>query len=350
MLSIFAPRIGIKELAQLCRRISTGLSAGVDVRRVWSRELTTARGTMRRPLAEISQAVDRGTSVTEAVSATGAFFPTLFLEIVRVGEQTGKLPEMLKQLAEEYDGQVRMRRMFLGTIFWPLLQLVAALFIVGFLIWIVGVIAQIKGGEPIDLLGFGLVGNKGLAIYLLILFVIGLCCVAIYGGIRRGMFWAAPIQSMIMSVPRLGSSIRTLALARLAWTMHITLGTGMNLERALRLSLASTHNVQYTAQAENVVRAVKRGEEIHQALAETGAFPVQFLDAVHVGEQSGRLAETMEVLSKQYQDEARSALQVLTVLAGFVVWGLVAMLIILLIFRLASFYIGVINGAINDIR
>ena len=345
MYSLFAPRISIKELAQLSRRVSTGLSAGVDVRRVWSREASAARGGMRHPLKEISQSVDRGVGVTDAVLATGAYFPPLFREIVRVGEQTGKLPEMLRQLSDEYDQQLKLRRIFVGVIFWPLLQLAAALAIVGFIIWVMGIIAQANGGEPIDILGFGLVGNKGLLIYLMILFWISLVCAILYGGIRRGLLWAAPLQRAIMRIPKVGSSIRTLALARLAWTMHVTLGAGMDLSRALRLSLASTRNVQFISQTEAVVRSVSHGREIHEALVETGAFPIEFLDTVEVGERSGRLAESMEVLSRQYQDEARSALQVLGVVAGFVVWSMVAVLIIVLILRIFSFYVGVINEA-----
>ena len=347
MFSLFSPRISIRDLAQLSRRVSTGLSSGVDVRRVWSREAGAARGGMRHPLKEISQSVDRGIGVTDAVSATGTYFPPLFLEIVRVGEQTGKLPEMLRQLSDEYDQQLKLRRIFLGVIFWPLLQLAAALAIVGFIIWVVGVIAQAKGGQPIDILGFGLVGNKGLSIYLMILFWIGLICAILYGGIRRGMLWAAPFQRAIMMIPKVGPSIRTLALARLAWTMHVTLGAGMDLSRALKLSLASTRNVQFTNQTDAVMRSVSQGNEIHEALAGTGAFPIEFLDTVEVGERSGRLAESMEVLSRQYQDEARSALQVLGVVAGFAVWAMVAVLIIILILRIFSFYVGVINDVMS---
>jgi hypothetical protein len=55
----------------------------------------------------------------------------------------------------------------------------------------------------------------------------------------------------------------------------------------------------------------------------------------------------MELLAEQYQDEARAALTVLTRLAGMGVWVMVAGLIIFLIFRIFSQYIGVLNNAIN---
>ena len=327
--------------------MSTGLTAGVDIRRMWEREASGATGNARRPYEEISRAVNQGVSVTDAVNATESYFPKLFRELVRVGEQSGKLPEVLRQLAESYDEQLKLRRMFMSAILWPAFQLLVALLIVGFLIWVVGFIAKMNGGPPLDLIGLGLVGNSGLLIYILFLTVVFTAAAIVYGGIRRGVLWARPIQRVVMRVPRVGKALRTLALARLAWSLHVTLEAGMDLARALRLSLSSTQNLAYTEGTDQVLRAIARGDEIHEALAATGAYPVEFLDTVEVGERSGRLVESMGGLSRQYQEEARSALQVLTVFGGFAVWAMVAVLIIVVIFRIFSVYLGMIQGAMH---
>jgi type IV pilus assembly protein PilC len=142
-----------------------------------------------------------------------------------------------------------------------------------------------------------------------------------------------------------GAPVQTLALARLAWSLHLTGETGMSLLRALPLSLRSTHNAHYTDHTDGILRSVRAGNEISEALAETGAFPRDFLDTLEVGEQSGRLPETMAHLSAQYQEQAQRALAVLTVLLGFAVWGLVALILILLIFRVAMFYVNIITNA-----
>ena len=80
---------------------------------------------------------------------------------------------------------------------------------------------------------------------------------------------------------------------------------------------------------------------------EAGCFPPDFLDAVDVGEHSGGLVESMAHLSQQYQEQARAALSTLTMVAGFAVWGLVAILLICLIFRFALVYINILNNAAN---
>ena len=87
----FSPHIRIKDLAGLCRRLAISLGAGIDVRTVWAREADRATGRAARgQLRAVSEAINRGQSVAEAIAETGSFFPTLFCELAEVGEQTGQ--------------------------------------------------------------------------------------------------------------------------------------------------------------------------------------------------------------------------------------------------------------------
>ena len=120
-------RIGTKALASLSRRLAISMSAGVDARKVWSRETSGAHGAaFRRHLNQISEAIASGSSVSDALAATGNFFPEFFREMVRVGEESGNLPEVFGQLAENYEQQLTMRRVFLGAITLPMVELVVA--------------------------------------------------------------------------------------------------------------------------------------------------------------------------------------------------------------------------------
>ena len=139
--------------------------------------------------------------------------------------------------------------------------------------------------------------------------------------------------------------MQTIALARLAWVMAQTMNTSMEVGLALRLSLQSTRNALYTDCIEQVDAQIAAGNSIYEAFSAAGCFPADFLQSVHVGEQSGNLVESMSHLSSVYQDEARAALDVLATVAGFAVWVGVAAIIIFLIFRLAAFYLGILNNA-----
>ncbi len=341
------PRIALKELASLCRRLGTALTAGVDVRNVWAREAKNARGNARRVLGSISEAVDRGDSVSEALDATGRYFPELFRELVRIGEEAGQLPEVFRQLADNYEHQVQVRRNFLSAITWPVFQLVFALSVVGLLIFVMGAVPQLANSNR-DPLGFGLKGTSGLITYLTFLAAIAAVFFALYRATVRGTLWAAPIQRALMRVPKLGGALETFSLARLTWAMHVTLNTGMDTRKALALSLASTRNVLYTQHTERVMRTIGAGDAVYESLAQTGAFPATLLSAVEVGEHSGTLAETMGNMSNLYQEEARSALKVVSAVLGFLVFSLVALIIVFLIFQIfRNVYLGPIQEALD---
>ena len=187
---LFSPRIKMRHLAGLCRRSATALGAGIDVRTVWAREAERTSGwATRGRLLTVSEAVHRGESMAEALAATGDFFPPLFRELVAVGEQSGQLSEVFAQLADHYEGRLQLRRVFLGAIAWPMIELAAAVVVIGFLIWIMGVI-----GHGIDPLGFGLVGNAGLMIYIAFLATVGVLFFLILEAVRRGLVWTRPIQ------------------------------------------------------------------------------------------------------------------------------------------------------------
>ena len=164
--------------------------------------------------------MNQGESLRDALEETGDFFPVLFREMVAVGEQTGKLDAIFAQLAENCQERMKLRRQFLAVITWPMIELIAAVGIIGFLIWIMGII---RGQNPdqggIDPLGLGLYGNRGLAIYLAFVFsVAGLVWLTIYA-ISRGLAWTRPIQRAVMRIPVLGKTFETLSLGRLAWSL-----------------------------------------------------------------------------------------------------------------------------------
>jgi type II secretory pathway component PulF len=350
MYDLFKPRIKLQNLAGLCRRLAIALSSGIDARRVFKREAEDASNpAVRAQLTEISEAISQGESVTDAVRPLGDYFPALFHDMVEVGEHTGSLAEVFRHLAEHYEEQVRLRRSFISSISGPILQFVSALVVISGVILILGVLPTGPSGQPNDILGLGLIGTSGFIIFwLYIAFFLGVGFY-VFQASRRGLMWTVPLQKAVLRIPQLGKAIATISLAQMAWTMELTMESGMDVLKAIPLWFRSTRNAYYIEHSEKVVEQVRRGDEIHEALAETGAFPPDFLSQVEVGEQSGRLPEAMKSLSKDYHEQAQLAIRLLTTIAGRSVWGLVAAMIVFMIFRMFSTYIGALNGALKDV-
>lgn len=330
----FAAEIHTPELARLCRRLSTALEAGINLRLVWQREAEGRNaGAVRRRMLQISEAVNRGESVQAALAETGEFFPPLFRQMVAVGEETGQLPEILRRLADQYDAHLAMRRDFMRSIAGPALQLLAAASVVGLLIWILGIIAEATGTESADILGLGLIGTQGVLIYLTGWIVILVASYFGYRWLRHSIAHHERTHIILLALPVIGPALRTLALSRLAWSLNLTLDTGMSLRKAIPMSLASTDNAYYIRQSQPLLTDVLAGAPLSESMAKQGGYPVDFLDTLEVGEQSGRIPESMARLSQDYQERAQFALTTLAKVASFLVWALVALLVGAIIIR-----------------
>jgi|SRR3989304_3170576 len=340
----FSPRISTRELARLCHRLAISTEAGIDARRIWSRETEQAREPIRSRLDIISRAVNEGNSLQDALMDTGDFFPLMFRELVAVGEHTGGLDKVFAQMAEHYEYRLKLRRQFLAAITWPLVELGLAVLVIGLFIWFIGVIRDMTHSD-FDPLGWGLYGNQGATAYFTIVFLIVVFVGLIIRAINRGLAWTRPIQRAMMRIPILGKVVETLALSRLAWSMYLTLYAGMEVRRALRLSLNSSNNAWYTDHIDEIDEKIEQGNSIHDTFVNAACFPPHFLDATAVGEQTGKLAESMALLSRQYNEQAKYAFKTLSTLGGFMVWMLIAAIIIYFIFRMASFYLGAIQQA-----
>jgi type II secretory pathway component PulF len=342
---VFRPTLRAKQLADFCHRLAVQLAAGIDIRRIWQREAEAAPAGLRSDFARVRDHVANGDSLPTAMASAGDTFPRLCLEMVQVGDQTGMLAEVFRRLSRHYLHAHEASKTFWRTISWPLLQLVFALFVVGALIWIMGLIAGRSGGEPVDILGFGLIGTQGLVIYVALLTAIALGFAGLLLAARRGVFSTRALERLAVTTPLVGPCFEKICLARLCWAMQLTLNVEMDLRRLIPLVLRATGNDYYIRHAENMVRDVMRGSPLYTAFRNTEAFPGDFLDALQVGEASGQIVEAMDRLSQRYEDEAETSIKTLAILAGFAVWAMIAMLIIFLIFRIFGFYLNAISGA-----
>ncbi len=334
------PRISTSQLTSMCHRFGISLRAGTDMLKMLNSAAGHGSPAYREHMADIARRVGGGATFAEAMRAQGNYFPELVLELADVGEQTGRLETVFLRLADHYQHMIRLRRVFLGAIAWPLFELIIGIIIVGGLIFFLGVIGAKTGV-------FGLSGGRGLVIYLVNVGIFFTAVGLIVFGLLRGWFGHAP-TSMVMHLPGVGKSLQTMALARMAWTLSLALNAGIDAHRAIRLALRSTQLPYYTRHLDTVDGVIARGGQFHEALQQTGAFPREFLDALEASEIAGTETESLEHLSREYQERAEMSTKALAVVAGVFVWMMIAALMIFVIINLfMTLYLGPINEATN---
>src|SRR5919109_975343 len=127
---LLSSRLPLSSLIELCRALRHNLSAGLSLRDVFRQQ--ARQGTLAvRPVAErMRQVIERGDDLETALLQERKAFPPLFLALASVGERSGNLPEVFRELEKYYVLQQRMWRQFVSLSIWPVFQLVAAIFVI----------------------------------------------------------------------------------------------------------------------------------------------------------------------------------------------------------------------------
>ncbi|MEM6331104.1 MAG: type II secretion system F family protein [Planctomycetota bacterium] len=342
-------RLTGKRLADLCHRLAVSADAGIDTRRTWKREADNARGALAEAFTAVRDGVASGETLTDSLLKTRGVFPRLFLEMTRVGEQTGSLAEVMHRLSDHYQRGHEMRSELIARLRWPVLQLIAAVAIIGLLLVVfAGLGLQRLNGEPIDVLGLGVTGYGAVRLYVLMLVVAGGAVALSVAAVRRGWLWGKAVQQLAVRLPVVGPCVESICMARLTWALHLTLNTETDLRRLVPMVLHAAGNDHYTRWSKAITDRVAGGTPLHEAFASTGAFPTHLLDALQVAEESGMIVESMARLSQQYEQESQHAIAGLSTALAFVIGLTVMAAIGAAVIRLFQVvYLDMINDALN---
>ena len=199
------------------------------------------------------------------------------------------------------------------------------------------------GSKPLDPLGLGLAGPSGAMIFLGVVFGVIFGLAGIYWLLTRRMRDSAAVDRFLLGLPAIGPCLRALPLARFCMALRLTTATGMSITKAMRLSLQATGNRAFTTRSEGIEATLRRGKDLTLALADKGLFPEDFQHMMVVAEESGTLDQVLTHQAEHYHEESGRRLAVLTSLAGYGVWAFVGLLIIVAIFRIANWYIGMLG-------
>ncbi len=331
-------------LATFCRSLSTMLHSGVNILKAFqiagSKSLDPQ---LKQASKQIVEDLRNGSQVAVAMREQAGAFPELMIDLVDVAEQTGSLPEVLVALAEHYDNLVRLKKTFLSAIAWPVFQLVAAILIVALLILILGMIAGGSNEKPTDILGIGLIGTQGAIMWLAGCFGTAATCFIFYKLLTKGLQGQTFVHKLLLMVPVVGNCLRSFAVARFSWAFALTQQSGMSIEPSLESSLKATGNGAFIASIPQTVGMVREGEDLVTSLLATGLYPRDYLELVRVGEETGTVPEALQRVSPQLEDDARRSLSAMTASLAWVIWGLVAFMIVFIIFRVFSNYVALLN-------
>jgi type IV pilus assembly protein PilC len=295
-------RYSLDGLAMWARAVRHGHGAGLTLVRMFDMQTRNGPPRMREAAGRIAAQLQSGSTLEDALTAEGPNLPELFVSLAVVGERTGRIPEVFGQLEEYYRLQAQMRREFWSQATWPIFTFVAGVFVIALTIFIMGLLAS-GNDQQASPIGFGLSGTSGAILFLVVVF-----------GSVAGAFLAlkvltstvakqAAFEAWLLRVPAVGPWLQSVALTRFCLALRVTLDSSMSVSKALSLSLRATGNGAFLAESEKIVKRVKKGAEISEAIGVNPIFPVEFRATLNVGEVSGQIPEVMVRQTEYYREE-----------------------------------------------
>jgi len=333
--------ISNSELALATRRFAMLLDSGLTVEECLDALIEQAQvGASGRILASVRAEVLSGHSLGSALDRHPASFPDIYRALIRTGEQSGELTQVMLRLADYLEARLATRQSAGLALLYPAIVAVVALVIVtGLMTYVVPQVVQVfeHSRQELPYLTRALLwlsnGLQGKLPFLVVILV------AMLAGIRlawRRESLRARWQGAMLRMPLLGPLLLGLDTARLASTLAILVGSGVPLLQALNTGARVLAVVPLRRAVEDAVRLVREGSSLHRALGQHKMFPPIFIHMISSGEASGRLGHMLSQAARQQEVENETRIRLLTGIlepAVIVAMGVVVLLIVLAILQ-----------------
>ncbi len=312
----FFNRVSNKDLVILSRQIATLFEAQVSALRVF-RLLAeeSEKPAMRAALIEISNDLQGGSAIAKALEKHPQVFSAFYVNMVKAGEESGKLDQTFLYLADYLDRTYEVSSKARNALIYP--AFVISVFIAVMLLMLTTVIPKlsailIDSGQEIPAYTKAVIGISTIltdyGLFVLVLFAIGCVWAWKYLKTPKGDLTLSRLK---ISIPYLGNLYRKLYLSRIADNMHTMLSSGIPMVRGLEISADVVGNTLYEQILKKAVESVRGGSSVADSLAGNNLIPSIMTQMVKIGEETGELAAILKTLAHFYEREVKNAVDTL---------------------------------------
>lgn len=333
------------DVLAMTRELAVLLRAGLPIDRALKVMIDMAvEIKVRDLLEELLSSIKAGKGLSQALLSYPEVFSNFYVNMVRSGEASGHLAEVLTRLADYLTNAKSVRSGVVSALVYPaILFTVAVLSIVGMLGFVVPQFETLFNdmGDALPVLTRIVISaGDGLIRYgWLLLLLLGMTVYVVRHWLRSEEGRAKFDESMVR-LPFFGAIIFKYEVSRFSRTVGTLLGNGVSLLRALSIAVETVDNTHIKNSLRVLEPAVKRGQRMSVALEETGTFSPLVIQMIRVGEESGSLDQMMTELADVYDDEVQTGVKrSLTFLEPaliLVMGGVIALVIIAILMGIMS--------------
>lgn len=270
--------------------------------------------TLKETLQTISKEVESGSNLSKAFSLYPSIFDSIYINLVRAGESSGRLDTFLDKLVASIRKTIKMRKTIKSALTYPAILLVVATVVLAIMmIFVVPVFAQMFGNIGSQLPGPTLMilsisdfirePSQGGVLFVLIVFAM----IGFNYAVRRSLSFRTKWHRTVLGLPVIGDMVLNANLAQIAMVYGNLTNAGVPVIEALDITANSTRNEVVRSAVLHAKRGVFSGQPLSALLAEIKIFPQAFSQLISVGEQTGNMGEMLETISSFYEEEFDSA-------------------------------------------
>ena len=334
------PTLSRTDMSNLVRELATAIEAGLPLMQALKIVRKQAAGNSQPVILDaLIEKVEAGQPLYEAMKSFGAPFDDMVIGMARAADASGRMSEVLHQLADLLDRAAELKRELIGATVYPMI--VAALILASVTLLVTVILPQLmiplaaQPGMVLPLptrilLGFAwFMANFWWLLVILVMLAIT--------GARR---WLQDPEHRrmkdyaLLRMPILGPLLRDVAVARFTRTLGTLVSAGLPILQSLRITKDTLGNAVLMNAIEEVEEKVTTGQSLAEPLERCGFFPPLLIQIVNIGEKSGRLESMLLHAATAFDRQVNSSIKIFTkalppillvfmaIIAGFVLAGI----------------------------
>ena len=307
-------KVSLIEKVLFTRHLGVMVKAGVSLPKALDiLVLQTKNQKFSKIISEVGKNVNQGISLSESLSKYPEVFSKLFVNMIKVGEVSGNLEEVLFLLANQLKKDHDLVSKVKGAMIYPAVIVSAMLAIgVAMMVFVIPNLVSVFDAFETEL-------PFTTKILILvssffsenIFLVIGLVAVLamVFKMISKQSSGNKFFNSLILRLPAVGALVMKINVARFARTLGSLLASGVTIVQSLNIISETLTNVHYTQSLKNASQQISKGVELNKALGEyEKLYPVLVSQMIAVGEETGTLSDILIQLAEFYESEVDATL------------------------------------------
>jgi type IV pilus assembly protein PilC len=315
-LSFFEKSVAMKDIVIMSRQISTLFEAQVSALKAFTLLATnTENKALVKVLTAVSDDISSGVSISGALAKHPEAFSNFYVNMVKSGEESGKLTQTFSYLAEYLDRQYQLTSKTKNALVYPAFVVVVFIIVMTMMfVFIVPRLAVIikESGQDIPFTTQIVLGLSDLLVHYGIFILIAVAVFVMYiFRLSRSHSGKMYLDKLKLSIPVLKNIYTKLYLSRISDNMDTMLSSGIPIVRAIELTSDVVGNRVYENILKTVMEEVKSGSSFSESLSRYPEIPPIMSGMVRVGEETGSVGNILKTLGHFYSREVNDAVDTL---------------------------------------